>query len=392
MFLHTWVRIPLFPILIIKKTFNILYFSFTKFFTASYNNIFSLRIYVSTYSRAWNPYFFRSILGSRIGFTILNPLSTYSQIKKMLMFIRNVFVKNGKLLILNECTILPIQQAYRYTLFKNWIPGILTNKAILKSKIKKTNFNFYVPSATILFKPRLGNVSFLRESRNILLPSISIMDTHFNHTLGDYVILSNFNEVISQYYMSILNSLDNDVLLNLSFKYLKFKTPTLASRNKILRIRNIKKLYTRLKNVNRKVSSGNIHRPHTNFFFKLMSYSLNLRKNISRFNIRFSPVSVYDNVYSIKHKERKSRVKFNNLRRIKPYLSFPIGRKYQPYKFNLNRVLVDKLRYRLSSYSLISYSKLKLSSSLIFNLLIKRLKKRKYRVRHTRRFKRTKRS
>src|SRR5690349_18936388 len=108
---HTWVRIPLFPCLILFF-YNLLY-SVNKFFD-SYTLI-SLKGFVSTYSRAWNPYFFNFILGSRNRLTILDPVSTYIQMKKSLFFLRNIFIKGGKLMIINEFNTLNIYQSNNYT-------------------------------------------------------------------------------------------------------------------------------------------------------------------------------------------------------------------------------------------------------------------------------------
>src|SRR6185312_16313730 len=93
---------------------NNIFISTSQFNEECLNNV---RSYISSYARAWNPYFFNYIEGSRSRLAILNVSRVYNQFKNLSFFIRNIYSKNGKLLVINKFEVEDFIQQNSMTIF-----------------------------------------------------------------------------------------------------------------------------------------------------------------------------------------------------------------------------------------------------------------------------------
>jgi hypothetical protein len=272
--------------------------------------------------------------------------------KKSLFFLRNIFIKGGKLVIINEFNALNIYQSHNYTIFKNWTPGILTNKVLLKSVIKANKLVLHVPSAALIIKPRLGNISFLREARSILLPNIGFVDSHFNHQLADYTVLTNFNKNLTYYYISILNILKQDINLNLSYFYLKkFTKKNLlkVGYKKRIKLKNKKFNY---KSLLLKISSRNKRRIFSSLLksFALSSFKLSIKSPKSKKTNKSKRI-VYKKLTKILDSYNNNTFKRSQYKRYSKYRYLNIFSSYtskiknvMSYKSRLNKLCILKLK------------------------------------------------
>jgi hypothetical protein len=180
----------------------------------------SVRSYISSYARAWNPYFFNYIEGSRSRLTILNISKSYSQFKRLAFFLSQVFAKNGKVLIVNEFGLEELAQDEGMTILNKWIPGILTNKPVYFRLLKNSGFMLQLPAVVFLMKTQLNNVSFLNEARRLRIPSASFTEAHFNHLISDYTSLLRSDRDSSLYYLELFKSLQNEAFQSMVFSYM----------------------------------------------------------------------------------------------------------------------------------------------------------------------------
>lgn len=174
---------------------------FTLRFPVAATNIFFLRSFISSFSRAWNPYFFRFIIGSRLRkFTILNHLTFYFMLKRSFFFLEALIVRGAKGFILNEFSSLSYSKSFLGLIFNHWTPGILTNLKVLRRIIRINGLRLLFPFFLMVIGARLQNISLVMEAKRLRLPTIVFLNAYFGHWIVDYPILGNVNRRVADYY------------------------------------------------------------------------------------------------------------------------------------------------------------------------------------------------
>jgi len=145
------------------------------------------------------------IYGTRQNYSIIDLKYTLQNIKKVLLLIKNFILNNKKILIVNNDkstsfllnkTILSKDNIY--ILNKDWTHGLLTNDKI-NFLLKEEGIDLI-----IFIKPNKNFSDLLKETYNLKIPVVGVIDTSMDTSNITYPILVNCKNLSSIYLITYL--------------------------------------------------------------------------------------------------------------------------------------------------------------------------------------------
>ena len=174
-------------------------------FTLSLNSLTSSRVFIGSEARAWNPFNFYYIVGSRNKASIINLMKTFFLLKKSFHYYESVALSGGNFLFINP--LLTHKHISHSSLFlPRWFPGVLSNFGPFKKGNKElfSKFNkFPFPATVISFNIDVNNYLYIYETWSLKVPSISFIEPHVSSTFFSYFIISSTSSKAIRYYYSI---------------------------------------------------------------------------------------------------------------------------------------------------------------------------------------------
>jgi hypothetical protein len=286
-----------------------------KFGSFKFSHLFMVRAFVSSFSRAWNPLFFRFILGSRHRkFTILNHLTVYFALKRNFFFLREVLACGGKFLILNPAAPKRFTYEPMGLVTNTWVPGMLTNTFALQRISLVNQIKFFLPVGLIYMSNQLKLTSFLLEAKKLRMPIFAFVESYFANWIVDYPMVTSTAPAVLEYYQFFFNTLYGSVYNFMAYRYaigrdeLATNDSIFKRRVRLLRRRNIAFLRSYLKSMRME-----IERPKTKeeedrikFIRDRVDFLTGKSKNVQRkFENKRKPFG--KNKQAFKHKKVKFR-------------------------------------------------------------------------------------
>jgi ribosomal protein S2 len=188
-------------------------------FSLQFKTLFSLRAFLSPYVRAWNPYFFRFIAGKRYRYAIIDVNQFSILFKSTFAFLRQTLLNGGRFYYFNPYQAnLFVTHSFGLEL-SQWTPGIFTNKLAMKRIRELKQMPFFFPSALFLLNLEVKNVSFAKEAKSLLVPTVAMMGAYFNHQLIDYPLLSNPSARLSTYIIEASRQMASTLFIDWALEY-----------------------------------------------------------------------------------------------------------------------------------------------------------------------------
>jgi len=188
-------------------------------FSLQFKTLFSLRAFLSPYARAWNPYFFRFIAGKRYRYAVIDFNQFTVLFKSTFAFLRQTLLNGGRFYYFNPYNPrLFVTHSFGLEL-SHWIPGIFTNKLAMRRIRDLKQMPFFFPSALFLLNLEVKNVSFAREAKSLLIPTVAMMGAYFNHQLIDYPLLSNTSARLATYILDASRHLYSTLFVDWALEY-----------------------------------------------------------------------------------------------------------------------------------------------------------------------------
>lgn len=174
-------------------------------FTLSLGSLTNSRVFIGSEARAWNPFNFYYIVGSRKKASIINLMKTFFLLKKSFHYYESVALAGGNFLFINP--LLNYKSISHFSLFlPRWFPGVLSNFGPFKKGnkelfLKSNKFSF--PSTVISFNIDVNNYLYIYETWSLKVPSISFIEPHVSSVFFSYFIISSTSNKAIRYYFSI---------------------------------------------------------------------------------------------------------------------------------------------------------------------------------------------
>jgi hypothetical protein len=201
-----------------------------------FKTLFHFRAFLSPFVRAWNPYFFPFIVGKRHRYAVIDTDQFTLLFKSTFAFLRQTALNGGRYFYFN-----PFQpKLFVFHPFglelSRWTPGLFTNKFVMRRIRALDRMPFFFPSALFLLSLGVKNVSFAKEAKRLLIPTIAMMGAYFNHRLIDYPILSNPTSPLATYILEVTKQMYNNLYWSWALDYS-------VMRNKFARMDKTKQLF-----------------------------------------------------------------------------------------------------------------------------------------------------